>query len=125
MEPRDNNNIMRLFLTVDRNQIAAHFESEEIPAPDKLLELDHDLDRDLLAMCRRFIEADLVPSREDFETIGQLLYRTLFTQRVTDVFKHELAARKQDGKKLCIELRFINQDTKGDLSILPWEYSML
>jgi hypothetical protein len=114
----------RLIITVDSqdgNKVAAHLPSEEPALKDfEPLRL-HQSDYELLKMCGRLIEADVVPTRADFAAIGQRLHSALFTDRVQHAFRRE-REREPRGARLCIELRFINQPRDQDLSRLPWEY---
>ena len=121
-------------LTIQGSKVAVQFKrgqakpdqmeeqaEERLQYQDLLLDSDM-LDLKVLDFCRKLIENDRIQSRVDFQLIGRLLHKALFTEKVKESFNLLRGITNPTSeKRLRVELEFKGNDNLG-LFKLPWEY---
>ena len=65
-----------------------------------------DLDRRLIEIFDEWLTLDKMSHRQEFETFGSLLYRTLFNGRVESFFKQQLNKAHSAHQRLRLQLSF-------------------
>lgn len=123
------NEYHNITLSMQGNQVAARYQ-RGLANPDRADEqlqyqdlcCSDQLDLTVLDFCRRLIEDNRIQSRADFQLIGRLLHKALFTEDVRKTFKLLRGiAQPTAEKRLRVELEFKGHDSLG-LFKLPWEY---